>query len=390
VPSTAIPWRRPLQGRDRDEEHRVSTPLELLFDLCFVVGVSAAAANLHHNLELGRIGPAVGTYAMVFFAIWWAWVNYSWYASAYDTEDVVHRLMTFVIMIGVLVLAAAIPAAKGSQPDYRLLVVGYVIMRIALVPMWLRVARDYPATRNAALRYAVGISCVQLLWIARLAFDTGAVGAGSFVAFALLEMSVPYFAELRTGELTPWHPEHITERYELFTIIVLGEVILATTEAISASLNLNGVSVDLLMVVAGGLLLVLALWWLYFKRPMTEALADHRSFYFGYAHYVVLGAVAAVGAALATSVDLVEHEAQISHLAVALVLATAVSAYLLALGSIHAVTRLDLSIMTAPTVVSLAVFSGSVLGLTTGHIGASVLLVGLAVTGAVVDHQIRG
>ena len=77
----AVPWHRPMSGRDPDESHRASTPLELFFDLCFVVAVAAAAATLHHDLAHDHLATALAGYAMVFFAIWWAWVNYSWFAQ---------------------------------------------------------------------------------------------------------------------------------------------------------------------------------------------------------------------------------------------------------------------------------------------------------------------
>ena len=124
----AIPWHRPMSGRDPDEENRPSTPLELFFDLCFVVAVAAAAASLHHDLAHDHLSGLIG-YAMVFFAIWWAWVNYSWFASAYDTGDIIFRLLTFVVMSGVLVLAAGVPRAAGEEHDFWLVVAGYVIMR---------------------------------------------------------------------------------------------------------------------------------------------------------------------------------------------------------------------------------------------------------------------
>ena len=83
-----------MTGRDRDEEHRASTPLELFFDLCFVVAVAQAAAT-----PAPRARPrttrrrAVVGYPMVFFAIWWAWMNFTWFASAYDNDDVPYRLL---------------------------------------------------------------------------------------------------------------------------------------------------------------------------------------------------------------------------------------------------------------------------------------------------------
>lgn len=390
--STFVPWRRPLSGRDPGEEHRASTPLELFFDLCFVVAVAAAASVLHHDLAENHLGRGLVDYLMVFFAIWWAWVNYSWFASAYDTGDVVFRLATFVIMTGVLVFAAAIPAITGPERDFTLGVVGYAIMRLALVPMWLRVARDHADCRTTALRYAIGVSVVQVLWVGRLWIDDDAIVLASFVALALAELAVPWWAE-HSGQRTPWHADHIAERYQLFTIIVLGEVILATTQAISASLDAHGSSADLFQVVGGALLLVFSMWWIYFKRSMVDSLGEESAFFFGYAHYFVLGSVAAVGAALAACVDLVQHESHgLDPRTAALCLATAVSVYLLSLGAIHAFGDRHPRALSGPVVVSLLTIGAAFVGTAADpdHVGPSVLLIGLVVTGAVADHQLRG
>lgn len=388
--TTAIPWRVPLTGRDPEEPHRAATPLELFFDLCFVVAVAAAAAALHHDLSAGHL-DGLGGYALVFFGIWWAWVNYSWFASAYDSGDVIFRLTTFVIMAGVLVLAAGIPRASATERDFGLLVAGYVVMRVALIPMWLRVARDHPQLRPAALRYAGGIATVQVLWILWVALvEDETLQIASFLLLAALELAIPWAAET-SGPRTPWHRHHIAERYQLFTIIVLGEVILATTQAISASLDAHGFSADLAMLVGGALLLVFSLWWLYFKRSMVPALGEASAFFFGYAHYLVLGAVAAVGAVLAASVDLVQHEAHgLSVTSAALLLAGAVSVYALTLGAIHAFAEQRLQPLAGPALVSALCFAAAALGNgLSENVGLSVLLVGAVVTGAVVDHQVR-
>jgi low temperature requirement protein LtrA len=387
---TYVPWRLPLDGRDPDEEHRASTPLELLFDLSFVVAVAAAAAALHHDLAIGHFSGLIA-YSMMFFGIWWAWLNYSWFASAYDTGDVVFRLVTFVILTGVLVLAAGVPRVFYDDPDFKVVVIGYLIMRAALVPMWLRVAHDDPPVRPIALRYAAGIAGVQILWVARLGFPDGTVGLISFVALALAEMAIPYWAENSIEQFTPWHVEHVVERFQLFTIIVLGEVILAATQAITATVNGAGLSFDLAGVIAGGLLLVLSLWWIYFKRSLAECIRGRNGFVFGYAHYFLLGAVAAIGAALATCVDIVEHHTDgISHQTAALCLAAPVAIYLLALGSIHAYGDRSLRIMDGPVVVAALTFAAAFVGTAVSdHIGVSVLLIGLVATGAVVDHQVR-
>lgn len=104
-----LPFRSPLLpmvARRRDEEHRVATPLGLLFDLCFVVAVGQAGAELVSAFAEERIGPGLLNYAMVFFAVWWAWMNFTWFASAYDNDDVLYRVTTLVQIAGVLVLAA--------------------------------------------------------------------------------------------------------------------------------------------------------------------------------------------------------------------------------------------------------------------------------------------
>ena len=387
---TFVPWRLPLDGRDPDEEHRASTPLELLFDLSFVVAVAAAASALHHDLAAQHYHGLVA-YSMIFFAIWWAWLNYSWFASAYDTGDVVFRLVTFAILTGVLVLAAGIPRIFYAEPDFKVVVVGYLIMRAALVPMWLRVAHDDPRVRPVALRYAAGVTAVQVLWVARLAVHGDTWGILTFVPLAVAEMAVPYWAENSGDQSTPWHVEHIVERFQLFTIIVLGEVILATSQALSATLDGHGLTADLTMVIAGGLLLVLSLWWLYFKRSLVECIRGRNGFVFGYAHYFLLGAVAAIGAALATSVDVVEHHRHgPDPQTAALFLATAVSVYLLALGSIHAYGDGSVRGLTGPAVVSVLTFAAAFAGTgLSGHVGPGVLLIGLVVTGAVVDHQVN-
>jgi low temperature requirement protein LtrA len=79
------PWLRRMSGRDPDEAHRASTPLEPLFDLTFVVAVARAASGLKLALEQGNPGHALVGYGIAFFGLWWAWVNFTWFASAYDT-----------------------------------------------------------------------------------------------------------------------------------------------------------------------------------------------------------------------------------------------------------------------------------------------------------------
>src|SRR5437763_4850513 len=152
--SRPLPWVRRMSGRDPAEAHRASTPLELLFDLTFVVAVARAGIELHHALAQGDVGHALAGYAAVFFGLWWAWVNFTWFASAYDTDDVPYRLLTLLQISGVLVLAAGVPAGFETF-NFSIMTYGYVIMRIAMIAQWSRVAVEYPPGRPAAIRYAV-------------------------------------------------------------------------------------------------------------------------------------------------------------------------------------------------------------------------------------------
>ena len=159
----------PMRARDPGESHRVSTPLELLFDLTFVVGVSAVVSELAHAVAGGHPVEGLIGYFAVFFGIWWAWMNFTWFASAFDCDDAPYRLLTMVQMGGVLVLAAGVQPAF-ELADFRLAVAGYVIMRIALVAQWLRVAGSVPEYRETALRFAIPIAILQFLWVIRLGF----------------------------------------------------------------------------------------------------------------------------------------------------------------------------------------------------------------------------
>jgi low temperature requirement protein LtrA len=328
------PLRRPMGPRDRDQPHRSATPLELLFDLCFVVAVAQAADRLHHALIEGHLADGVVSYGFIFFAIWWAWMNFTWFASAYDTDDVAYRLLTLLQIGGVLLLAAGVPEGFDRR-DFTVVTAGYVLMRVAMVTQWLRVAHDHPASRATALRYAAGITVVQLGWIGLLALPLSWRGPG-FLLLAAAELAVPLLAE-RSTRPTPWHPGHIAERYGLFTLIVLGECVLAATVTVQAAVAARGLSTSLAVVAAGGLVLLFALWWSYFDRPAAEGLrASSRSaFAWGYWHLLVFASLAAVGAGLQVAAETVDHHGHLSERAAALTLAVPVALFLVVLGLLH-------------------------------------------------------
>ncbi|MFD5339401.1 low temperature requirement protein A [Streptomyces hawaiiensis] len=326
------PLRR-LRARGRDEAHRTASPLELFFDLCFVVAVAQAGIQLVHSVAEGHAGEGILDYAMVFFALWWAWMNFTWFASAYDNDDVLYRVVTLVQIAGVLVLAAGVSRAF-EEHEYLVVWLGYVIMRVALAAQWLRAARSTEGPeRTTALRYAGGVLACQVGWLGLLLLPAGA-RPWWFLVMALLEMCVPPFAERE--RTTSWHPRHIAERYGLFTIIVLGETIAAATIAVKSGIDENDALGELLPIAAGGLLVIFAAWWIYFVVPIHGHLRSNRqAFLWGYGHYLVFASAAAIGAGLEVAVEQTVGKAHISTLAASAAVTLPTALYLLTVWVLH-------------------------------------------------------
>ena len=172
--AAAAHGRRRLTGRDPHEEHRASTPLELLYDLTIVVAFGTAANELAHYVAEGHYRTGVTGFAFAALAVSWAWLNYSWFASAYDSDDWVFRLATMVQMVGVIVLALGLEQAfasidHGTTLDNGVMVAGYVVMRISMLFLWWQVSRHDPPRRPAAHIYMATLGISQIGWVA-LAF----------------------------------------------------------------------------------------------------------------------------------------------------------------------------------------------------------------------------
>jgi low temperature requirement protein LtrA len=256
-------------------------------------------------------------------------VNYSWFASAYDTDDWVFRLATVVQMAGVIVLTLGLAPMfasldHGATIDNRVLVAGYVVMRVPLLFLWWQVSRHDPGRRRTARAYLANLAVTQTAWVVFAVIDLSL--GPTLVAVAVLvvlEMAGPRVAESKGG--TPWHPHHIAERYGLLVIITLGEVILGAVASVEAVVNGEaGWSVDAALLLVAGVGLAFGCWWAYFSVPWAEPLVRHRerSFVFGYGHLFVYAALAAMGAGLHVAAIALDGKAEIG--AVAIVLSTAV------------------------------------------------------------------
>ena len=319
---------RRMLPRDPAEGHRAASPLELFFDLVFVVAVSFAAQNLHHIEIEGGIAHAVAGYTLVFFAIWWAWVNFTWFATSFDTDDWLYRVTTFVQMAGVLVLAAGIEAGL-RHGDFFVMTMGYVVMRLAMVSQWLRAAWSSPEYRRVALRYALGITIVQVLWVLRVTLFPE-WGTLTFCLFALCEVLVPVVAEW--GNTTPWHRHHVAERYGLFTLIVLGEGLAASANAIIDALGEAQHLPALFELASCGLVIVAGLWWIYFAREQHTHITSMRSaLLFGYGHYFVFAAAGAIPAGIEVALSAESGHADLAPATVLATITVPVAVFVLAI-----------------------------------------------------------
>jgi low temperature requirement protein LtrA len=382
-----------MTARGRDEAHRVASPLELFFDLCFVVAIAQAGVQLVHAVAEGHAGEGILNYAMIFFAIWWAWMNFTWFASAYDNDDALYRVVTLVQIAGVLVLAAGVSQASDDH-DFLVVWLGYAIMRFAMIAQWLRVARSTEgAERTTALRYAGGVLLCQVGWLGLLVLPEHG-RPWVFLVMAVAELSVPVFAE--KDFQTSWHPHHISERYGLFTIIVLGETIAAATVAVKSGVDENDALGELLPIATGGLLIVFSAWWIYFVVPIHGHLRSNRqSFLWGYGHYLIYASAAAIGAGLEVAVEQAVGKAHISTLAASAAVTLPTALYLLTVWVLHSrYFKVGIAQQTVlPTtalLIILCTFLGDWAVLAAGVVSALAVAVGVTLTARMVTREAAG
>lgn len=335
---------RPLSGRNPKEAHRSATPLELLYDLTFVVAFGTAANELAHYLAEGHLGTAIGGFCFAVFAVALAWMNYSWFASAYDNDDWVCRVATMVQMVGVIVLTLGIEEMfasidRGEGLNLRVMVLGYVVMRVSMVFLWAMVARHDQDRAPAARTYLWTISVAQVGWVvtALLSLPVPAFLPWGVVLFAL-ELAGPVLAERRGP--TPWHAHHIAERHGLLVLITLGEGVIGTVAAINALVHTeHGWTVDAALLAVAGIALTFGVWWIYFGVPWGEVLERHRERAYGWsaAHIMLFGSIAATGAGLHVAAYFLEGVAVLDTTATVLTVAVPVSCYILVLYVLYSI-----------------------------------------------------
>ena len=307
-------------GRDPEEGERSGSGLEVFYDLIFVVLFSFAGLQLAENLAEGRYFTATFGYLITTFGAIWACIYFAWFASSFDTDDAWFRLSTFVQMVGVAIMAVGIPPVFASieaevHVDVRVLVFGYMVMRLGLIPQWLRAAFQSNDCRSACLTYAATSSVAQLGWIAvaLLPMDLRTTLIAIAVC-AVVEFAGPFVAE-RFVHPTPWNPFHIAERYATLTTVTLGEGVVATVVLLQAQIADSGWTVQTGLLGAVALGVTFAMWWLYSVLPNGENLARNRQrcFVWGYLSVPLFMACAAVGSGLHVFALWIEDEAHVSE-----------------------------------------------------------------------------
>lgn len=332
-----------MTGRDPHERHRVSTSLELLFDLSFVVAFGTAAGELAHKLQHDQVGQGLAGFAFATFGVAWAWINFTWFASAYDTDDWLYRLITMLQMVGVLVFALGIPPMfasldGGATLDNDVMVWGYVVMRVAMVLQWWRASRHDPGRRAAHLSYAGSVVLAQVIWCVLAVVDLpiGTTFAVMVVPM-VIELGGPRLAERRYGG-TPWHAHHVAERYGLMVIIALGEGMIGTMASLTA-LAASGLTLDIALLALAGTALTFGMWWTYFVIPHGDILhaRRERAFSWGYGHFLLFGSIVAVGAGLHAAAYFLEDRSHLSLEGTVLAVVVPLAVYLFSLYVFYAV-----------------------------------------------------
>ena len=309
---------RPMSARD-PQEPRTATTLELLYDLTLVVAFGVAGTQAAHALASGHAAVAVVGFAFSQFAVIWAWMSYSGFASSFDTDDWGVRLGVGTQMLGVLVLTVGLPELfAGLEHHWTLdngtMVAGYVVMRLSMLIFWGRAARANPDLRSTCTAHAVTIVLAQTMWV--LLSVLGVQGM-TFLVLGLvavgLDVSGPALVRHVWDEV-PWHPHHIAERYGLITIITLGEVVVGTAESVSVLHLAHGWAPSTVLVLFSGTSITLGLWWTYFSFDFGGLLhaAPGRIISFCYAHILLLPAITAAGAGLHVAALRAEGEAEVS------------------------------------------------------------------------------
>ena len=286
-----------------DEERR-ATWLELFLDLVFV----AAIAEVGLTLTRDPTAAGFGRFLVLFLPIFWAWAGFTFYATRFDTDDLVYRLLTLLGMFAVAALASAVPDAFGDGRNR--FVVAYVLVRCILIALYVRAYRHVEVARPLAGWFILMFGIAVGFWLVSLALPS----PWCYVLWAVA-LAFEYVAPVRAWRMmraNPVHPAHIPERFGLLVIIVLGEAVIAVVLG-TATVSWTGASTA---AAAAGFLAAASIWWLYFGFLDTSAAVTRNvlaGMTFVYSHYFVAAGIAASGVGVRLAILSAEPGARYDH-----------------------------------------------------------------------------
>ena len=246
----------------RREGERV-TPLELFFDLVFVLAITQCTGLMSHDQTWSGLIQGL----LILGVLWWAWVGYAWLTSVVDPEALAIRGVIFVAMAALLIVAISVQEAFGNLA--LTFAVGIGVFRAAHIALFMLAGADDEDLRRSVIGLAISTAiAVGILAVASF-FD--GIAQGALWALAIfLDMAGPYFFGSEGWKLVP---NHFAERHGLIVIIALGESIVALGIGASGELDL-GIGTAAVL----GIFLAAALWWTYFDvvalisaRRLSEA-----------------------------------------------------------------------------------------------------------------------
>lgn len=236
------------------EEERKVTWLELFYDLVYV----AAIIQLGNALSKDVSWVGVMGFVALFVPIWWSWTGITFYMNRFAEEDVWTRLLIFTQIGFIAILAMSVPKAFGELGVQFTL--AYVGIRAILIVLYARAGQRNPFGRPLTRRYAIGFSIAALIWLLSV-FVPPPARYAVWALGMLVDFAVP-LSSRRLNALLPPDVPHMSERYGLFTIIVMGE---AFVKVVSSAPEEPLAAAELVLG-ALGLVVVGALWWIYFDR----------------------------------------------------------------------------------------------------------------------------
>jgi low temperature requirement protein LtrA len=230
-------------------EERV-TPLELFFDLVFVLALTQCTALMADHPSWGGVGKGL----LVLGLMWWSWVGYAWLTSVVNPEEGSVRFAIFAAMAAMLVVALCVPEAFG---DSRMLfAVAYAGVRFGQIALFLLASRDEPALRTSVTGLAGGTAVGCGLLVVGALFEDPNLQAAIWAVALALDMLEPFLFGSEGWKL---HPGHFAERHGLIIIIALGESIVAIGVGAGHHVDAGVIAAAVLGIAVAG-----ALWWLYF------------------------------------------------------------------------------------------------------------------------------